>query len=217
MVIRKANTYRLYPTPEQAQQLAPIAGSCRFVFNLALQQRRDWWKPGRAFNVASQCREITMLRAEVDWLKAAPVHTLQQAIKDLDRAYQNWWAGRANYPTPRNKGLNDRFRFPDPVSIKLERTGKSSGRIKLPKLGWVRLRGWYAIPGAVCNATVAPRQALARRRSVAARGSRADPIQPTSSRHRPGCCGVRRPVERDQHRPGQPRHEGTQGVAEGAP
>jgi hypothetical protein len=31
MVIRKANTYRLYPTPEQAQQMAQIAGSCRFV------------------------------------------------------------------------------------------------------------------------------------------------------------------------------------------
>jgi putative transposase len=157
MVIRKANTYRLYPTPEQAQQMAQIAGSCRYVFNLALEQRRDWWKPGRTFNFASQCREVTMLRAEVDWLKAAPVHTLQQALKDLDRAYQNWWAGRADYPTPRKKGLNDSFRFPDPVSIKVERTGNSSGRIKLPKLGWISLRGWYAIPGAICNATVSCR------------------------------------------------------------
>ena len=98
-----------------------------------------------------------MLRSEVDWLKAAPVHTLQQALKDLDRAYQNFFAGRAEYPTPRKKGLNDSFRFPDPVSIKFERTGKSSGRIKLPKLGWVRLRGWYVIPGAICNATVSRR------------------------------------------------------------
>jgi putative transposase len=157
MIERKANTFRLYPMPEQAQQMAQIAGSCRFVFNLALEQRRDWWRPGRTFNFASQCREVTMLRADVDWLKAAPVHTPQQALKDLDRAYQNWWAGRADYPTPRKKGLNDRFRFPDPVSIKVERTGKSAGRIKLPKLGWIRLRGWYAVPGAICNATVSRR------------------------------------------------------------
>jgi len=157
MLTRKANTYRLYPTPEQAQQMAQIAGSCRYVFNLALEQRRDWWKPGRKFSFASQCREVTMLRAEVDWLKAAPVHTLQQALKDLDRAYQNWWAGRAEAPTPRKKGLSDSFRFPDPVSIEVERTGKSSGRIKLPKLGWVRLRGWYALPGEICNATVSRR------------------------------------------------------------
>ena len=157
MILRKANTYRLYPTPEQAHQMAQIAGSCRFVFNLALEQRRDWYRPGRKFSFASQCREVTALRAEVDWLKAAPVHTLQQALKDLDRAYRNWWAGRAEAPTPRKKSLNDSFRFPDPVSIKVERTGKSSGRIKLPKLGWVRLRGWYAIPGDICNATVSRR------------------------------------------------------------
>ena len=157
MISRKANTYRLYPTSEQAQQMAQIAGSCRFVYNLALEQRRDWYRPGRKFNYASQCREVTALRAEVEWLKAAPVHTLQQALKDLDRAYQNWWAGRAQAPTPRKKGLHDSFRFPDPVSIKVERTGNSSGRIKLPKLGWVKLRGWYAIPGDICNATVSRR------------------------------------------------------------
>ncbi|MDQ2763021.1 MAG: transposase [Pseudomonadota bacterium] len=157
MLLRKANTYRLYPTPEQATQMAQIAGACRFVYNLALEQRRDWYRPDRKFTFASQCREVTQLRAEVDWLKDAPVHALQQALRDLDRAYQNWWAGRAHAPRPRKKGMNDSFRFPDPVSIKVERTGKSSGRIKLPKLGWIRLRGWYAIPGDICNATVSRR------------------------------------------------------------
>ena len=157
MSIRKANAYRLYPTPGQERQMAQTAGACRFVYNLALEQRRDWYRPGRKFNFASQCRELTMLRAGVDWLKAAPVHTLQQALKDLDRAYLNWWAGRAEAPTPRKKGLNDSFRFPDPVSIRVERTGQSSGRIKLPKLGWISLRGWYAVPGTIRNATVSRR------------------------------------------------------------
>ncbi len=157
VIERKANTYRLYPTDQQTRQMAQIAGSCRFVFNLALEQRRDWYRPGRKFSFAGQCREVTQLRAEVDWLKAAPVHTLQQALKDLDRAYQNWWSGRARAPTPRKKGLHDSFRFPDPVSIKVERTGKSSGRVKLPKLGWIKFRGWYPIPGDICNATVSLR------------------------------------------------------------
>ncbi len=154
---RKATLFCLYPTPEQSAQMAQIAGACRFVYNVALEQRRDWYRPGRKFSFASQCREVTALRAEVDWLKACPVHTLQQALKDLDRAYQNWWAGRAEPPTLRKKGINDSFRFPDPVSIKVERTGRSSGRIKLPKLGWLRLRGWQAIPGDICNATVSRR------------------------------------------------------------
>lgn len=137
--------------------MAQVAGACRFVYNIALEQRKTFARRGRTFNFASQCREVTMLRAEVDWLKAAPVHTLQQALKDLDRAHQNWWAGCAAAPTPRKKGMNDSFRFPDPVSIKVERTGKSSGRVKLPKLGWVSFRGWYAIPGDIRNATVSLR------------------------------------------------------------
>jgi len=154
---RKAALFRLYPTPEQATQMAQIAGACRFIYNLALEQRRNWYRPGRRFNFASQCREVTMLRAEVEWLKAAPIHPLQQALRDLDRAYQNWWTGRAGAPTPRKKSLNDSFRFPDPASLRVERTGASSGRLKLPKLGWVKLRGWQELPGDICNITISRR------------------------------------------------------------
>src|SRR5262249_19985704 len=54
---------------------------------LALEQRRDWYRAGRTFTFASQCRELTQLRAAADWLKAVPVHPLQQALRDLERAY----------------------------------------------------------------------------------------------------------------------------------
>jgi putative transposase len=142
--------------------MAQIAGACRFVYNMALEQRRDWWRSYKAstgsnISFASQSRELTELRHELGWLKAAPVHALQQALRDLDRAYQNFFAGRADYPTTRKRGLNDSFRFPDPVSLKLERTGQSCGRIKLPKLGWVSLRGWYPLPGDICTITVSRR------------------------------------------------------------
>jgi len=162
MIARKAVLFRLFPTPEQEAQMAQTAGACRFVYNLALEQRRDWWRQykattGQSISYAGQCRELTALRAEVDWLKAAPVHTLQQALKDLDRAYQNFFAGRAAYPTPRKRGVNDSFRFPDPTSLRVERTGRSSGRIKVPKFGWIRLRGWCALPGDIRNITLSRR------------------------------------------------------------
>jgi putative transposase len=162
MIERKAAVFRLYPTPEQEAQMAQFAGACRFVYNLALEQRRDWWRQhqattGRLFSYAGQCRELTDLRALVDWLKAAPIHRLQQALRDLDQAYKNFFGGRAAYPTPRKRGQNDSFRFPDAVSLKVERTGKSSGRVKLPKLGWLSLRGWYALPGDICTITVSRR------------------------------------------------------------
>ncbi|HSV23610.1 MAG TPA: helix-turn-helix domain-containing protein, partial [Xanthobacteraceae bacterium] len=46
LIERKAALFRLYPTPQQASQMAQIAGACRFVYNLALEQRRDWYRAG---------------------------------------------------------------------------------------------------------------------------------------------------------------------------
>src|SRR4051794_40048553 len=69
MLLRKAHVYRLYPTSEQAATLARWVGAVRATFNAALEQRRDFWKPGRTFNFATQCREGTALRAEFGWLR----------------------------------------------------------------------------------------------------------------------------------------------------
>ena len=162
MIERKADRFRLYPTIEQERQMARIAGTCRFVYNLALEQRREWWRQhkaiaGRSISFAGQCRELTTLRAEVDWIRAAPIHPLQQALRDLDRAFQNFFTGRADYPPPRRKGVDDRFRFPDPNQFQIERTGRSSGRVKLPNLGWICFRGWYPMPGAAANVTLSRR------------------------------------------------------------
>ncbi len=160
MLLRKAHVYRLYPTPEQAAVLGCWVGAVRFTYNVALEQRRDWYRPGRRFNFATQCREVTALRAEVDWLRDVPVHPLQQAIKDLDRAYQNWWSGRAQAPSPRKRGVNDAMRFSDPATFAFRRLSRRLGEVKLPKLGWVRLRWDRAIPGAVKSITVARRAGI---------------------------------------------------------
>jgi putative transposase len=156
MIQRKAARLRLHPTPAQAAQLAQITAACRFVYNLGLEQRRDWYRLGHKFTFASRCRELTLLSAQEDWLRAVPVHPLQQALRDLERAYRNWREGRARAPTPRGKSINDSFRCPDPISLEVERTSKSSGRIKLPKLT-LRERNWRELPGKICNVTISRR------------------------------------------------------------
>lgn len=160
MLLRKAHVLRLLPSPGQAAVLARWVGAARFVFNVCLEQRRDWWRPGRSFTYATQCREITVLRAEVDWLRDVPVHALQQAAKDLDRAYQNWWSGRARAPTTRKRGVNDSFRLPDPATFALRRLSRRVGEVRLPKLGWVRLRWDRSIPGTIKSLTVARRAGI---------------------------------------------------------
>lgn len=153
----RANVYRLYPTPDQAARMARIAGACRFVYNLALEQRRIWWRPGRRLSFARQCRELTELRREVEWLKDCPVHALQNALRDVQRAYENWWAGHAFAPQFRRKGDRDSFRESDPACFEVRRTGRKSGMVRIPKVGWVKFRGWYDIPGEIRSLTVSRR------------------------------------------------------------
>lgn len=142
-----------------ADQSGADRGSCRMVYNLALEQRRDWWRrykaiTGKSISYNMQSTELSALKRQVEWLRKAPSQVLQQALRDLDRTYQNFFLSITGYPTPRHKGLDDSFRFPYPTSLHIERTGKKSGRIKLLKLGWVAFLGEYDLPGAIRNITL---------------------------------------------------------------
>lgn len=152
-MIQRAFRYRLYPTKAQAERLSQFVGATRFVYNLALEQRRDWWRPGRRFNLATQSREVTQLRAEVDWLREAHSTPLTQAIRDLDRAFANFFAGRASYPTMRRRGVNDSIRFKGTEA----RTADVSERwrlVRIQKIGWIRYRSTRPLAGRVVNVTV---------------------------------------------------------------
>ena len=102
---------------------------------------------------AGLCKLLTEWRngAETPWLADAPVHPLQQTLKDLERAYSNFFAKRADFPRFKKKNRHDSFRYPDPKQIKLDQT---NSRIFLPKLGWLHYRNSRDILGAVKNITV---------------------------------------------------------------
>ena len=157
-MISRGYRFRLYATDEQETLFCQFAGTCRFVYNLALEQRRDWWRPfkantGSVISYFSQNRELTALRAEVDWIAAAPSVSLQYALRDLDRAYQNFFAGRADYPTPRKRGENDSFRFPG-IRLHWRKLNAKWGMVFVPKIGEVKFRLTRDIPGKIKNVTV---------------------------------------------------------------
>src|SRR5215218_9831458 len=104
MIVHRGFKYRVYPTLEQEGLFRSFAGVCRLVYNLALEQRRDHWgnyerTTSKKFSFASQCQELTELRATEDGIAAVPVNIQQQALRDLDKAYGNFFAGRARFPT----------------------------------------------------------------------------------------------------------------------
>lgn len=138
-VIYRAKVYRLNPTPSQEDTLGRWVGAVRFLYNLALEQRRDWWRAGRRFNYITQSRELTLLRQEVDWLADAPRQSLCQALRDLDSAFVNWWAGRAAYPTMRKLGQNDTMRFTEKLQKLSTKIAKNHSVVVLEDLNIAKM------------------------------------------------------------------------------
>jgi len=154
MEILAAFKYELMPTGQQAHNMRRFAGSCRFVFNKALALQKERYESGeKKLGYAGLCKQLTEWRngADTPWLKDSPIHPAQQALKDLELAYANFFAKRADFPRFKKKGNGDSFRYPDPKQIKLER---ENGRIFLPKLGWIRYRNSRLALGALRNVTV---------------------------------------------------------------
>jgi len=150
----QAFKYELIPDGQQARQMRRFAGSCRFVFNKALALQKERYEQGeKKLGYAGLCKLLTEWRnsAETAWLADAPVHPQQQTLKDLERAYSNFFAKRADFPRFKKKGRHDSFRYPDPKQIKLDQT---NSRIFLPKLGWLRYRNSRDALGELRNVTV---------------------------------------------------------------
>lgn len=153
MIRRQAFKFQLKPTPEQIASMKSFAGACRFVYNRALNMQSGIWRNGDRYipynKMASWLVEWKG-QEEMSWLSNAPSQILQQSLKDLDKAFNNLFARRATFPSPKKKGKNDAFRYPT-QRVKLD---EGNERIQLPKLGWVRYRKSRDITGVIKNVTV---------------------------------------------------------------
>jgi putative transposase len=150
----QAYKYELQPNGEQHRNMRRFAGSCRFVFNKALALQKANHEAGNKFiGYVAMAKQLTVWRNSADtaWLSQAPVHPLQHALKDLERAYKNFFAKRADFPRFKKKGMGDSFRYPDAKQFKID-TGNS--RVFLPKLGWIRYRNSRELLGTAKNITV---------------------------------------------------------------
>jgi hypothetical protein len=88
-------------------------------------------------------------KQEFGWPSDVPAQALQQSLKDLDQAYINFFKDRANSPVFRKKSKKDSFRIPQGFEV-----DSANGRVKLPKLGWIRYRKSRDMEGKPKNITV---------------------------------------------------------------
>ena len=150
----QAYKYELMPDGEQERDMRRFTGSCRFVYNKALAMQKENHEAGNKFiGYVAMAKHLTGWRngSDTPWLKDAPCHPLQHALKDLEKAYKNFFEKRADFPKFKRKGSGDTFRYPDSKQIKLD---QGNDRIFLPKLGWLRYRNSRDVLGEVRNVTV---------------------------------------------------------------
>lgn len=124
----------------------------RFVFNIGLEQRAMWSRDrhnrgthpeygnldAARVTTATQMRELAQLRGELDWLRAGSSSVQQAALRDLDRAFANFFAGRAKYPTfKRRTEREGAFVVRD---LTVRRLNRKWGVVTVAKVGQVRFR-----------------------------------------------------------------------------
>lgn len=129
-----------------------FAGACRFVFNKSLALQNENHEAGNKFlsYVKMAAWLVEWKKApETEWLKDSPSQPLQQALKDLERAYKNFFQKRASFPRFKKRGHSDSFRYPQGVKL-----DQANNRISLPKLGWISYRNSREVVGEVKNVTV---------------------------------------------------------------
>jgi putative transposase len=148
----QAFKFQLKISGTEARSLYRFAGSSRFVYNKALALQKERYEQGeKKLTYAGLCKELTEWKNDpaTQWLKSCHSQVLQQSLKDLERAYQNFFAKRTDFPRFKRRGLRDSFRFPQGVKL-----DQDNNRIMLPKLGWLRYYNSREVLGDICNVTV---------------------------------------------------------------
>ena len=129
-----------------------FAGCCRFVWNKALALEKETYEQdGKRHGYNNLAGLLRDWKKSEDTAFLADAHSqiLQQSLKDLDRAYVNFFQKRAGYPRFKKRGEQDSFRYPQ--GFKLD---EPNSRIFLPKIGWIRYRKSRDVQGVPKQVTV---------------------------------------------------------------
>ena len=150
-----AHRIRLDPNNVQATYLTRAAGTARFAYNWALSEWQKQYEACKADptqtrpSEAALRRQLNSIKRErFPWMLEVTKSAPQMAIMQLGRAFENFFTGRARYPRFRRKGQDDRFTLTNDLF-------RTEGRhIRIPKLGWIRMREALRFAGKVVSASV---------------------------------------------------------------
>jgi len=134
--------YRLYPTKGQRTKMQTILNCCRWIYNKGLETRKAAWEERQeSFSRFDTIKMIPGWKSENEWLNDGHAQTMQEALTRLDLAFQAFFrrvkAGeKPGYPRFRGKDRYDSFTYPQE---KGNWRFRDDGRVRLSKVGWVKI------------------------------------------------------------------------------
>ncbi|MEJ6003720.1 RNA-guided endonuclease InsQ/TnpB family protein [Paucibacter soli] len=150
MLIRQGFQYALRLKAQREAVLRRWVGCRRFVFNEALAHQRAEVAAGRKRpGYVVLCARLPELKKLHPWLGEPPAQALQQALKDLCKAWDAKFTSKFGAPRFKKKGEGDTLRLPQDC-----RYDAATGTVSLPKLGSVRLRHSRQALGDLKNVTL---------------------------------------------------------------
>ena len=148
--MNKGVKFRIYPNRQQKNLINQTLGCCRLIYNKGLAMRKDSFENGLMIGYKETSSMLTELKNDLTFLKDTDSIALQQSLRDLDRAYKNFFKKLADYPNFKSKhNHNQSYRTinqGDNIRI-------ADKYIKLPKLGYVKFKQSMDI-GHINNVTV---------------------------------------------------------------
>ena len=148
-----AYKYRIYPTESQKKQMEQTFGNVRFVYNHFLDLKTKEYKENGitiSYNKTSSLLTELKSREEYKWLNLSDSMALQESLRDLDRAYRNFFNKNNQYPRFHLKHDRQSYRTRNQNNcVCIE-----DNRLILPKIGKVKIKLSRDIKGRILNATV---------------------------------------------------------------
>lgn len=143
-------TFRCYPTPDQEQHLARTFGCVRYVWNWALRLRSDGFRNGERIGYSETDKQLTLLKKqpETAWLNEVSSVCLQQALRDLQVAFSNFFAKRTAYPSFKRKEQRQSANY----SERGFSFDTDTRTLKLAKIGAIKVkwsRGTVPLPSSI--------------------------------------------------------------------
>ena len=137
------------PTEEQKVKIRKTIGTCRFIYNFYLAHNKELYDKGEKFMSSNKFRiwlnnEYLPNHPEYSWIKEAYSKAVTQAVNNGQTAFTRFFNHESNFPNFKKKGRSDvkmYFVKNNPKDCCCERH-----RIKIPSLGWVRIKEKGYIP-----------------------------------------------------------------------